>query len=107
MAVRWAPGAVLRVPLPEGRHAFALMLETFPYIAFYADSSGLDTAAKPDEDPLFILAVMRGAYSKDGWGKPVNKVPPGSLPAIPLFFRQNMMDPADCVLTDAEGTTRK
>ena len=56
--MRFTPGAVFQIDLPDGGHAYAVMLESFPHVAFYgmdADpratgrpaSSGRTTTTRP------------------------------------------------------------
>jgi hypothetical protein len=106
MAVRFTPGAVLRLPLPDGKPAYAVMLATFPYLAFYADDPGLAEGHAPAGEPIFTVAVQRKAYSTDGWGKVAFRLPPESLPPIPPFFRQDAMRPEQCEIVDASGGSR-
>ncbi|MBC9730896.1 hypothetical protein [Streptomyces sp. TRM68367] len=108
MTVRFLAGNVLKVSVAAGSSAYALMLEKRPYIAFYAGGEGaggdLPDLAKP---PAFIVAVAKSAYSGGRWGDVLGRVSKDSLPAIPQFFRQNVMDPSDCEIVEADGQTRK
>lgn len=106
MAVRFTPGSVFKVELPGDRFAWAVMLEEFPHFAFYAMDAGLEEGKPPGAGPLFILAMQRNTYSGGGWGKPVFKLDPADLPAIPDFFRQDDDDPGACLIVDADGNER-
>ncbi|GAA5014831.1 hypothetical protein [Actinopolymorpha pittospori] len=107
MAVRFSAGGVLRVPLADDRFAYAVMLEVFPYIAFYPAASALNDQRPPGESPLFILMVERGAYSRDGWGPILFRLDKKDLPSIPLFFWQDVVDPNQCTLVDPLGNERE
>jgi hypothetical protein len=106
MAVRFTPGAVLRVPLAEGRSAYALMLADDPYIAFYRADGDLSVEDALQNAPVFTLIVVRGAYSRDGWGKVIHRVPADRLPPAPLMARQNRADPRLGFLVDPMGNAR-
>lgn len=109
MTVRFSPGGVLRVPVMEGRSACAVMLGVRPYVAFFSDEQEdrLTDAGIPEGDPLFVVAVHNKAYSRDRWGSVLRRVAPDALPEIPHFFRQNVLNPEDCQITDAIGGVRK
>ncbi|MFH9083693.1 hypothetical protein [Streptomyces sp. NPDC017673] len=96
------------MPLPDGRGAYGVMLTTRPYMAFYEDTAVV--ADKPisfEKGPLFIVAVHASAYSTGRWGPIVGRVLKGSLPSAPAFFRQNVLNLADCVVVDAGGLETK
>lgn len=108
--MRFQAGAVLRVPLPYGGPALGLMLSTRPYMAFYAGDEAAQQAAQQADlnvSPLFVVAVHNSAYSKGGWGDVLYRIAREKLPEIPLFFRQNVMNAADCEIVDAGGGVRK
>ncbi|WLW52620.1 hypothetical protein [Streptomyces sp. YU58] len=108
--MRFQVGAVLRVPLLSAEPAFGLMLSVRPYMAFYVG----DEAAYQAEmrtgftvSPLFVVAVHNSAYSSGQWGNVLYRVVPKMLPEIPVFFRQNIMNAADCEIVDSGGGVRK
>jgi hypothetical protein len=107
MAVRFTPGGVLRVPLPDDHVAYAVMLAVSPYIAFFGADEGLAEHRPPDRQPLFVVAVQKNAYSTGGWGRILFRVPEEDLPQIPSFFRQDAMRLEDCEIVTARGGTRK
>ncbi|MFG2044867.1 hypothetical protein [Dactylosporangium sp. NPDC048998] len=107
MAVRFTPGGVLRVPLPDDDVAHAVMLAVSPYVAFYGGEEGFAENRLPDRPPLFVLAVQKNAYSTGGWGSILFRVREADLPEIPLFYRQDAMRPQDCEIVNARGATRK
>ncbi|HEY2949109.1 MAG TPA: hypothetical protein VGJ53_12060 [Micromonosporaceae bacterium] len=107
MAVRFTPGAVLRVPLAEGKSAYALMLSVNPYFAFYRADTEPAVEDALANDPAFIIMVAKSAYARGGWGEIVHRVPADKLPALPLLFRQSPTDPDQCFLVDPEGNTTK
>ena len=104
--MRFSPGAVLRVDLPEGRHAYAVMLDSFPHVAFYGTDAALEAGEPPATEPLFILAVQRNAWSRGGWGRPVARLDRGVLLSVPEFFRQDDDESARCLIVDADGNER-
>lgn len=108
MTVRFRAGGVLEISLNEGGPGYGLMLSRFPYHAFYLAKS-IDKAARarrpPAGHPLFIVSVHRSAYSTGRWGAVLYQVTDGDLPSIPLFFRQNVMNPRDCEIVDAAGNS--
>src|SRR5690348_9199902 len=95
---RFTAGGVLAIALADGRRAYAVMLRDFPHLAFYSDKLGLEGLEALLPSPLFIVPVMRKAYSTGRWGKILNRLAESALPEIPLYFRQNVMDLEDCVL---------
>ncbi|MEU9288516.1 hypothetical protein AB0D57_28440 [Streptomyces sp. NPDC048275] len=108
MTVRFTPGGVLQIPLPGDRCAYAVMMQTRPYVAFYSDGAlGVNgDAGDPSEDPLFVIAVHKKSYSSGAWGEILRKVELAALPEIPRFFRQNAVNPQDCELVDSVGGAR-
>ncbi|GIH05499.1 hypothetical protein Rhe02_35660 [Rhizocola hellebori] len=107
MAVRFVSGGVLRVPLPGEEVAYAVMLATFPYVAFYGEDDGLVDHKPPSGRPLFVVAVQKNAYSGGGWGPVLFRLGERDLPQIPSFYRQNVMRADDCEIVEASGVTRK
>ena len=103
MAVRWTPGAVLKVGLADGRYAYAVMLGDAPYIAFFPMGAELERGVAPAGDPLFVVGVQRNAYSRGGWGKPVAKLAPEDVPPTPRFFRQDRGTVDSCVIIEPGG----
>jgi hypothetical protein len=99
MVVRYAAGAVLRVPLAGDRFAYAVMLAVLPYVAFYSMDARLGEQHPPDGEPL-VVGLERKAYSGGRWGKVVFRLRPQDIPPAPRFFRQNVMRPDDCEIID-------
>jgi hypothetical protein len=89
MRVKFEPGAVLKFRAGEEDFAFALMLETFPYIAFYGYQAVFVDGRPPSTAPMFVTLVERAAYSTGRWGRPVAHVGRSDLPPIPRFFWQS------------------
>jgi hypothetical protein len=109
MIIRFRSGGVLKIPLGADT-AYGLMLTTFPYFGFYPVRSVREAAQAqipPAERPLFTVAVHRSAYSSGRWGTVLYRVPEELIPPIPLFFRQNVMNPDDCEIVDPQGGIRK
>jgi hypothetical protein len=106
MPVRFSPGGVLKVDLPDGKFAYAVMLTTSPHVAFYEMDTKLSDGVPPDRDPMFIVAVERSAYVNGGWGSILFHLRPADLPPVPPFFRQNVMRPEDCEIDEPDGTSR-
>jgi hypothetical protein len=92
MAIRFMPGSVLLVP--AGRYsALAVMTTQSPYIAFYSFRGQFNVAAIRDScnnEPLFVIAVMRAAYSAGRWGRVLVRLPETAIPAAPPVFRQEI-----------------
>jgi hypothetical protein len=110
--VRFTAGSILRVLPSSGRVAYAVMLEPRPFMAFYAADAEAETPPDPaqlaKQSPLFVVAVYKSAYSTGGWGTPVGRLPADALPPIPDTFRQDALNPANCVIVDAsEENVRK
>ncbi|MEU8965519.1 Imm26 family immunity protein [Streptomyces sp. NPDC048491] len=103
MSVRFTAGGILRLLLPDGQFAYGVMLGVRPYMAFYKDLAVGEELTSFEQDPLFIIAVHNSAYSKGRWGSIVSRAPKESLPSIPSFFRQDVLNRADCVIVDADG----
>jgi hypothetical protein len=102
MAVRFVPGGVLRVPLDDGKFAWAVMLGRTGYLAFYRADGGQDLAAALAQGPAFIVGVVTRAYSKGRWGEIVERLPLADLPRVPLFFQQRRDRPSECFLVDPD-----
>ncbi|MER7274755.1 hypothetical protein ABT369_09885 [Dactylosporangium sp. NPDC000244] len=56
-------------------------------------------------DPLFVIAVMRSAYSAGRWGHALGRLPEKTLPAIPPVFRQEVGSGA-CSIVEPGHSTR-
>ena len=110
MAVRFTPGNVLGFAVPGAdRVAYALMLDTNPYMAFYEGGTSIseqDGRAALEREPLFIVSVYKIAYNKDGWGAVLFKLPKDALPAIPPVFRQDRLNPRNLYIDDHLGNAR-
>ena len=107
MAVRFAPGSILRLSTSENNTAYAIMLESRPYMAIYRDD---DIKAADHEilgEPIFIVAVHKSAYSRGGWGDVISRVSLQSLPPIPPVFRQDVLNPVDCVIDYSDGSHKR
>jgi hypothetical protein len=102
VTVRFVPGGVLRVPLDDGKLAWAVMLGRTGMIAFYRADGGQDLAGALAEGPAFIVCVVTRAYSQRRWGELVERLPKTGLPAVPLFFRQTRTRPSKCFLVDGD-----
>ncbi|MGQ5640794.1 MULTISPECIES: hypothetical protein [unclassified Streptomyces] len=77
-------------------------------MAFYEDlTMDAEKLTSFDQDPLFVVAVHKTAYSTGRWGAIIGRAPKDALPPIPVFFRQNVLNPADCVIVDADGSETK
>jgi hypothetical protein len=111
MAVRFTPGNVLKVPVPGGRSAYALMTNESTYIAFYAeDALESDDAGKPtglSGAPLFTVSVEPHTYSQGGWGSSILRIPKADIPPLPEYFQQDVGDPSDCLIIASDGSERK
>ncbi len=107
LAVSFASGGVLKVPLAGERSAYAVMLASFPYFAFYSMDTEMNGGDGPDKAPLFIVAVQKNAYSSGHWGKILFRLNESHLPPVPPFFRQNAMRLTDCDIVEPTGVVRK
>lgn len=106
MAVRFTVGGVLKVSTPEGNSAWAVMLEQRPYMAFYRPDALDPGTGEIRQEPIFIVAVYRAAYSRGRWGEVITRVPRESLPARPPVFRQDIMNPSDCTIDYPDGSSK-
>lgn len=102
MAVKFTPGAVLKVPAGADDFAYGVMLSEFPFMAFYDKKTTFDEGGKASEPPMFIVLVAQVAYSKGGWGKAVRKLPIDALPPIPRMFWQDPMNKYDCKIVEPD-----
>ena len=111
MAVRFTPGNVLGFEVPgTDRVAYALMLDTSPELAFYEGGKAVseeDARAALEAEPLFIIGVYKIAYTKGRWGEVLFRVPKDRLPAIPLTFRQDQLNPKNLYIDDHLGNARR
>jgi hypothetical protein len=107
VVVRFTVGGVLRISTAENNVAYGIMLDLRPYMAFYRESAVDLTEVRLREKPMFIVAVHNSSYSKGGWGGIIARISRESLPSIPPFFRQNVMDSSDCDIAYADGTWKK
>ncbi|GAA3247536.1 hypothetical protein ACFO1B_38725 [Dactylosporangium siamense] len=106
MAVRFSPGSVFLVPAGEHR-ALAVMTARSPYLAFYACRGEPDPAEIEDVcagEPLFVVAVMRSAYSSGHWGRALRRLPETALPAIPPVFMQDIGSGACSIVEPGQST---
>jgi hypothetical protein len=100
MRVKFEPGAVLKVPAGEDDFAYALMLETSPYVAFYDNQAVFADGRPPPTAPMFVTLVERAAYATGRWGEPVVRVSGSDLPPIPRFFWQSVVDRFDIKIVE-------
>lgn len=94
------PGAVFRVPAGDSAVAYAVMLEVFPYVAFYSSDTTFPDGGRPSTDPMFIVLVERSAYSRGAWGEPIERLQASELPPIPRFFWQSPVNKRDCKIVE-------
>jgi hypothetical protein len=90
-----------------GQRALAVMTARSPYIAFYSCRGEPDPAAIHEicsGDPLFVIAVMRAAYSAGRWGRVLARLPETALPAIPPVFRQEIGSGACSIVEPGQST---
>jgi hypothetical protein len=108
MAVRFTPGSIFRIQVSDTKVAYGVMLATRPYIAFYSDLPPEVESGRRgfDEAPLFVVAVHKNAYSAGRWGSPISRMGKDFLPPIPFFFRQDVINPANCEIVDHDGNSR-
>ncbi|MBI2893916.1 MAG: immunity 26/phosphotriesterase HocA family protein [Deltaproteobacteria bacterium] len=88
-----AVGDVVRIPLAEGRHGYALALVP-PLFAFF-DCLGGDELAPADvisRPVLFRLWVMDSAVTSGRWPIVGRVEPPPALLAAATFFKQNALN---------------
>ncbi|MFP4599985.1 MAG: immunity 26/phosphotriesterase HocA family protein [Persicimonas sp.] len=105
MTKKKQPGTLLRVDLEDGYRTYGRVLES-PFVAFYdaRTTEELDAQEITFRPVLFVLAVSAGAI--DTW-ETIGHVPlePAEIP-IPELFRQNIADPSDIEIVNAEGKER-
>jgi len=97
---RWTRGAVVEVPLSDGSHTYAQMLDD-PEYAFFDCRSGddLPAAACVLRPVLFRLWVMRSVHSTGRWPK-VGVAPVSVALQIPVRrYNQDRLRPQDIRLT--------
>jgi hypothetical protein len=101
---QWTVGAVVTVPLGDGYHAYAQMLESPEYAFFDCRSRQEKTVEAVVACPvLFRLWVMRFAHSKGRWQK-VGVAPlMPALQAPVLRYIQDSIRPWQIRLTDGES----
>src|SRR5215469_8468577 len=85
---RFTPGALFRISVKDD-HAYALMLASPGYVAFYGADVDFTEEGGPAGPPLFVVIVTDPTYSGRKLGKPMRIVPAGEFPPIPKFFRQS------------------
>jgi hypothetical protein len=103
LRVQFEPGAVFKVPVGDDDFAYAVMLEAFPYVAFYHRDVAFNDQGAPDEPPMFTTLVAKVAYSTGGWGKPLRRLPESEIPPIPRFFWQSITNKNDCKIIEPVG----
>ncbi|XVU20913.1 hypothetical protein ACQPZJ_26975 [Actinoplanes sp. CA-054009] len=95
--------------VPAGRfRVLAVMADRSPYVAFYACRGEFDDFDIKDfdaGDPLFVIAVMRSAYSSGRWGHSLGRLPETAVPTVPPVFRQEIGSGA-CSIIDPGRSTR-
>jgi hypothetical protein len=90
-----------------GHHALAVMTARSPYIAFYSCRGEPDPAAIQEicsGAPLFVIAVMRSAYSAGRWGRALGRLPETALPLIPPVFKQEIGSGACSIVEPGQST---
>ncbi|GAA2717373.1 hypothetical protein [Actinoplanes palleronii] len=107
MAISFNSGSVLLVP--AGRyHALAVMTAKTPHIAFYSCRDEFDIAdigSLSANEPLFVIAVMKAAYSAGRWGQVLGQLRETAIPAAPPVFRQEIGSGA-CSIVEPGRSTR-
>jgi hypothetical protein len=96
---RFTPGALFRIPVRDD-HAYALMLASPGYVAFYGNDMSFTEDGAPTGAPLFIVMVTDPTYSGRKWGKPIRMVAAEALPSVPKFFRRSVTNKGDCKIID-------
>lgn len=100
-------GTFLRVPLGDGSFAYGRVLSS-PYIAFYdyrtnEPTSHLDVI----EQRLVLFSQAVRLRDLDRWTALGSRPLKGQVAEPVVRFRQDLVDPTDCVLTDSTGGTRR
>ena len=97
---RWTRGAVVAVPLGDGSHTYAQMLDDPEYAFFDCLSRDDLTAAAAIERPvLFRLWVMRSAHSTGRWSKVGAATVSAALQVPVRRYNQDALRPQDIRLT--------
>jgi hypothetical protein len=99
---KWTAGAVVVIPLGEGRVGFGQMLDE-PEYAFFDTRSSAGSLPALDQlvaQPVLVrLWVMRSAHSKGRWLK-IGQAPIAApLARKVLRFKQDPLEPSSIVLT--------
>lgn len=99
------PGTIIQIDLTETEHTYARALK-HPFIAVYDARTTEQMAPREivSRPVLFVVSVYDRALNR--W-KSIGKAPldPDELP-IPDQFIQDILNPADCRIIDADGVTR-
>lgn len=109
MVVRFTAGSVFKIQIADNRAAYGVMLGTRPYFAFYSDDLAereLAVGKGLRDSPIFVVAVHKSAYSNGRWGSPLCRIVKDFLPPVPLYFRQDVLNPSRCEIVDCEGNSR-
>jgi hypothetical protein len=104
MARRASPGNIWKVPLSDGSHTFARELQ-HPFAAIY-DARNLaenDTDRIAKRPVLFVVVVHDSTFRE--WIK-VGSRPVEPEIRIPDRFRQDIADPSNCRIVNADGVER-
>jgi hypothetical protein len=72
-------------------------------MAFYGKHAEFGEIGDARPDPLFVVMVIKGAFSAGRWGKPIHLLPESAIPRIPLFFTQSVTNRRDCTIVDHEA----
>ena len=97
---RWTTGAVMKIPLGNGEHAYGQMLES-PEYAFFGvrTREELSLDAVLDHAVIFRLWVMQSAHVESRWTKIGNAELNETLKSPVLRFNQDPLNPQDIRLT--------
>jgi hypothetical protein len=101
--IQFSPGLVFKIPAMGDDFAYGLMLNLSPYVAFYGRDVHFSNSGLPVDSPIFIVAVMKSAYSVGGWGSPIGRVSAGDIPPVPSYFRQDSIEQSYCRIIEASG----
>lgn len=97
---RWTCGAVVAVPLGDGTHTYAQMLEDPEYAFFDCRATDELSADEAVTRPvLFRLWVMRSAHTTGRWSKVGMAPVPVALRHPVRRYNQNPLRPQDIRLT--------